>query len=157
MLLDGRDVIAQAQTGTGKTFAFMLPIIENINVTQSNVQALIIAPTRELAIQITSETKKLASSNGVNILAAYGGQDVASQVRKLKGNIQIIIGTPGRLLDHLRRGTIELWKLRFLVLDEADQMLHMGFLPDVEEILSQTSKHRQTMFFQLQCHSKCEH
>ncbi|MFA5522974.1 MAG: DEAD/DEAH box helicase [Tissierellales bacterium] len=147
LLLDGRDVIAQAQTGTGKTFAFMLPIIENINLTQSNVQALIIAPTRELAIQITSETKKLASSNGVNILAAYGGQDVASQVRKLKGNIHIIIGTPGRLLDHLRRGTIELWKLRFLVLDEADQMLHMGFLPDVEEILSQTSKHRQTMFF----------
>lgn len=147
LLLEGKDVIAQAQTGTGKTFAFMLPIIEKINVTQSSVQALIIAPTRELAIQITNEAKKLASSSGVNILAAYGGQDVASQVKKLKGNIHIVIGTPGRLLDHLRRGTVEFWKLRFLVLDEADQMLHMGFLPDVEEILSQTSKHRQTMFF----------
>lgn len=147
LLLEGKDVIAQAQTGTGKTFAFMLPIIEKINVTQSNVQALIIAPTRELAIQITNEAKKLSSSNGVNILAAYGGQDVASQVKKLKGNIHIVIGTPGRLLDHLRRGTVDFWKLRFLVLDEADQMLHMGFLPDVEEIMAQTSKHRQTMFF----------
>ncbi len=147
LLLEGKDVIAQAQTGTGKTFAFMLPIIENINVTKPDVQALIITPTRELAIQITNEAKKLIPANGAKILAAYGGQDVESQIRKLKGNIHIVIGTPGRLLDHLRRGTVEFWKLKFLVLDEADQMLHMGFLPDIEEILSKTSKHRQTMFF----------
>ncbi|MBS4538475.1 DEAD/DEAH box helicase [Clostridium sp. D2Q-11] len=146
-LLEGKDVIAQAQTGTGKTLAFMLPILEMIDVNQQAVQALIVAPTRELAIQITNEAKKLTKDSEVKILAAYGGQDVQSQVRKLKGNIHIVIGTPGRLLDHLRRETINFWKLKALVLDEADQMLHMGFLPDVEKIISHTSKHRQTMFF----------
>lgn len=146
-LLEGKDVIGQAQTGTGKTLAFMLPIMEKIDTSQASVQALIITPTRELAIQITAEARKLASANGAKILAAYGGQDVAGQIRKLKGNIHIVIGTPGRLLDHLRRETIDFWKLKVLVLDEADQMLHMGFLPDVEDIIAQTSKHRQTMFF----------
>lgn len=146
-ILKGEDIIGQSQTGTGKTLAFMLPIMEKIDTSQSSVQALIITPTRELAIQITTEARKLASVNGAKILAAYGGQDVEKQIKKLKGNIHIVIGTPGRLLDHLRRGTIDLWKLKNLVLDEADQMLHMGFLPDVEDIISQTSKHRQTIFF----------
>lgn len=146
-LLAGKDVIAQAQTGTGKTFAFMLPIMENIDVKKSDIQALIVAPTRELAIQITNEAKKLSEENGVRILAAYGGQDVQGQIKKLRGDIHIVIGTPGRLLDHMRRGTVNFGKLKALVLDEADQMLHMGFLPDVEAIISQTPKTRQTMFF----------
>ncbi|ABR49478.1 DEAD/DEAH box helicase domain protein [Alkaliphilus metalliredigens QYMF] len=146
-LLAQRDVMAQAQTGTGKTLAFILPILERVNVEKPTIQALIITPTRELAIQITAETKKLAEVKGINILAAYGGQDVEQQLRKLKGSIHIIIGTPGRLLDHLRRKTINLGKLSMLVLDEADQMLHMGFLRDVEDIMTHIPKRRQNMFF----------
>lgn len=146
-LLDGQDVIAQAQTGTGKTLAFALPIMERIKPESPFVQALIITPTRELALQITTEVKKLASVIGVNVLAAYGGQDVESQVKKLKGAIHIVIGTPGRLLDHLRRGTVQLNGLSMLVLDEADQMLNMGFLKDVEEIIAQSPYKRQTMLF----------
>ncbi len=147
MLLMGKDIIAQAQTGTGKTLAFILPMMEKIDVNKTNVQALIITPTRELAIQITAETKKLAAEKKVNILAAYGGQDVEQQIRKLKGNIHLVIGTPGRLLDHLRRKSISLAQLEMLVLDEADQMLHMGFLKEVEDILRQTPKNRHTMLF----------
>ncbi|SDK73778.1 DEAD/DEAH box helicase [Natronincola ferrireducens] len=147
LLLEGRDVIAQAQTGTGKTLAFVLPIMERIDTTKDFVQALIITPTRELALQITQEAKKLAPAKDMNILAAYGGQDVEKQIHKLKGDIHMVIGTPGRLLDHLRRGTIDFRQLKILVLDEADQMLHMGFLQEVKEIIEQTSKERQTMCF----------
>jgi len=146
-ILKGNDVVAQAQTGTGKTFAFLLPIMQNINIDKEQIEGLIIAPTRELAIQITKEAKMLAEVNGLNILAAYGGKDVNAQIKKLKGNINIVIGTPGRLLDHLRRGTINLGKLKYLVLDEADQMLHMGFLPDIEDIISATPKSRNTLLF----------
>jgi len=146
-LLGGKDVIAQAQTGTGKTLAFMLPIMERINVNKPDVQALIITPTRELAIQITVEAKKFAPVNGVNILAAYGGQDVEQQIRKLKGAVHVVIGTPGRLLDHLRRKTVDFSKVELLVLDEADQMLNMGFLQDVEQIIHKTPSKRQTMLF----------
>lgn len=147
LLMDGKDVIGQAQTGTGKTLAFVLPMIENIETDKSSVQGLIITPTRELAIQITEEIKKIAPTKGINILAAYGGQDVERQIHKLKGGIHIVIGTPGRLLDHLRRKTINFGQLKFLVLDEADQMLQMGFLGEVEEIIAQTPKRRQTMLF----------
>ncbi|MCX7922974.1 MAG: DEAD/DEAH box helicase [Clostridia bacterium] len=146
-LLTGKDVIAQAQTGTGKTLAFLLPIMEKINVNKSSVQALIITPTRELAIQITAEARKLAVVKGVAILAAYGGQDVEQQIRKLKGNIHLVIGTPGRLLDHLRRKSVNFGELNTLVLDEADQMLSMGFLNEVEQIIKQASRKRQTMLF----------
>lgn len=146
-LLKEKDVIAQAQTGTGKTLAFLLPIMKKIDVNQSNVQALIITPTRELAIQITTEAQKLTADKGIKILAAYGGQDVDRQIKKLKGNIHIVIGTPGRLLDHIRRKTVDFRRLKMLVLDEADQMLQMGFLQDVEEIIRHTPKDRQTMFF----------
>ncbi|MGB8954374.1 MAG: DEAD/DEAH box helicase [Tumebacillaceae bacterium] len=146
-LLLGNDVIAQAQTGTGKTLAFVLPILEQIDVTQSSVQALVITPTRELALQITGEVRKLAPAVGAKVLAAYGGQDVEAQMHKLRGAIHMVIGTPGRLLDHLRRGTVDFGDLRMLVLDEADQMLHMGFLQDVEQIINQTSNQRQTMLF----------
>src|SRR5665647_1445521 len=147
ILLEGQDIIAQAQTGTGKTLAFVLPILEAIDLNKSAVQALIITPTRELAIQIAAEVKKLAPAVGANVLAAYGGQDVDKQVHKLKGDVHIVIGTPGRLLDHLRRETVNFGKLDKLVLDEADQMLHMGFLAEVEEIIAQTPTRRQTMLF----------
>jgi ATP-dependent RNA helicase DeaD len=147
LLLQGLDVIAQAQTGTGKTLAFLLPILERVDVTQSAVQALILTPTRELALQITDEARKLAPVVGANVLATYGGQDVESQVKKLAGATHVVVATPGRLLDHLRRGTISLDQVAMLVLDEADQMLHMGFLPEVEQIIEQVAADRSTMLF----------
>ncbi len=143
----GKDIIAQAQTGTGKTLAFLLPLFDTNDSEIQGIQGLIITPTRELAIQITAEARKLAHFKKLNILAAYGGQDIESQTRKLKGNIHLVIGTPGRILDHMRRKNIALNHIRYLVLDEADQMLHMGFLPDVEAIISQTPKKRQTLCF----------
>ncbi|MGZ7442485.1 DEAD/DEAH box helicase, partial [Paenibacillus sp. TH7-28] len=148
VLMAGEDAIVQAQTGTGKTLAFLLPILENIRVDKPEAQALIITPTRELALQITAEARKLAAAReGLSLLAAYGGQDVERQLRKLKGGAQLVIGTPGRLLDHLRRGSLTLGAVRMLVLDEADQMLHMGFLAEVEEIILQVPRSRQTMLF----------
>lgn len=147
ILLAGKDIIAQAQTGTGKTLAFLLPIMENADAKKTHVQALIITPTRELAIQITAEARKFMKDTGLNILAAYGGQDVEQQIRKLKGNIHIVIGTPGRLLDHVRRKTVDLSHLQVLVLDEADQMMDMGFLKDVELIIHKAPQKRQTMLF----------
>lgn len=147
ILLNGGDVIAQAQTGTGKTIAFALPILQRINTSKEQTQALILTPTRELAIQIKSELAKLAHAVGATILAAYGGQDVEAQIHKLKRSPHIVVATPGRLLDHMRRETINIGKLSMLVLDEADQMLHMGFLPEVESIITQTPKARQTMLF----------
>ncbi|MDM5330606.1 DEAD/DEAH box helicase [Neobacillus sp. CF12] len=147
-VMQGRDVIAQAQTGTGKTFAFILPILEKINPLASHVQALIVTPTRELALQITEEFQKLTNDmDGVDVLAVYGGQDVDKQLKKLKKNVQIVVGTPGRLLDHIGRGTVQLSEVSFLVLDEADQMLHIGFLKEVEDIIRETPKSRQTMLF----------
>ncbi|MFD0676823.1 MULTISPECIES: DEAD/DEAH box helicase [unclassified Paenibacillus] len=147
VVLSGDDVIAQAQTGTGKTLAFVLPILEKLDPKKSYTQALILTPTRELAIQITSEVQRWAPIKGISVLAAYGGQDVERQLKKLEGSIHLIIATPGRLLDHLRRGTVQLQRISTLVLDEADQMLHMGFLKDVEEIIIQTSPKRQTLLF----------
>lgn len=148
VLMSGEDVIVQAQTGTGKTLAFLLPILEKIRPDRTDAQALIITPTRELAIQITAEARKLAEAReGLSVLAAYGGQDVERQLRKLKNGTQLVIGTPGRLLDHLRRGSLTLGAVRMLVLDEADLMLHMGFLTEVEEIISLVPRSRQTMLF----------
>ncbi|WP_160724361.1 DEAD/DEAH box helicase [Bacillus sp. USDA818B3_A] len=148
LVLKRRDVIAQAQTGTGKTFAFILPILEKIDRNASHVQALIVAPTRELALQITEEIEKLiVHIEGLAVLAVYGGQDVAKQLKKLRRNPQIVVGTPGRLLDHIRRETIHLGEIQFLVLDEADQMLHIGFLGEVEEIIKETPATRQTLLF----------
>lgn len=148
LLMEGKDIVAQSQTGTGKTFAFVLPILEKIDAGNPHIQALIVTPTRELALQITNEIKKLiADMEGVNILAVYGGQDVESQLKKLKKNIHIVIGTPGRLLDHIRRETVDFSQTSFLVLDEADQMLHIGFLNEVEDIIEQTPSSRQTLLF----------
>jgi len=147
-ILAGKDIMAQAQTGTGKTFAFVLPLLEKINRNIDAVQALIVTPTRELAIQITHEFNKLIEKwEDVNVLAVYGGQDFDKQLNKLKAGRQIVVGTPGRLLDHIRRGTIDLSEVSFLVLDEADQMLHIGFLAEVEDIIKVTPESRQTMLF----------
>lgn len=147
LLFKDLDVIAQAQTGTGKTLAFALPMLQRVQNDKEQVQGLILTPTRELALQITTELKKLAPAVGANVLAAYGGQDVDSQIRKLQRAPHIVVATPGRLIDHMNRGTINLGKLSMLVLDEADQMLHMGFLPEVESIITQTPRARQTMLF----------
>lgn len=147
LIKNGKDVIAEAQTGTGKTLAFLLPIIENISPDKNHVQALIVSPTRELAIQITEEAKKLQGSRNINVLAAYGGKDIGSQLNKLKGNIHLIVATPGRLLDHLNRKTIDLSKLNTFVLDEADQMLFMGFKNEVEAILRHVPKKLQILCF----------
>ncbi|WP_079526644.1 DEAD/DEAH box helicase [Halobacillus hunanensis] len=142
-LLAGKDVLAKAQTGTGKTLAFLLPILQKIEVDKNEVQGLIITPTRELAIQITNEAKKLLPT-GCNVLAVYGGQDVAAQARKLNGRAHLVVATPGRLLDHVRRETITLVNVNHVVLDEVDQMLEAGFLSDVADILLQTPESRQT-------------
>ena len=148
MIIEGKDVIAQAQTGTGKTLAFVLPIIEKINTQNDEVQALILTPTRELAQQISKEIKRMIENvEELNVLAVYGGQDVEHQLKKLKGAQHIVVATPGRLLDHIRRATIDLSTVQMLVLDEADQMLHMGFLPEVEDIIYETLSTRQTMLF----------
>nr|WP_239717066.1 DEAD/DEAH box helicase [Paenibacillus sp. 19GGS1-52] len=146
-LVQGLDVIARAKTGTGKTLAFLLPIMDKIYIERAYPQALILAPTRELALQITEEARKLARHTEVKILAVYGGQDVEKQLRKLEGGRHLIIGTPGRILDHMRRGTLDLDNVKMLVLDEADQMLHMGFLEDVETIITAVPYRRQTMLF----------
>ena len=147
LIKSGKDVIAEAQTGTGKTLAFLLPIFENLSSEGNHIQALIISPTRELAIQITKEAEKLSENTDINLLAMYGGKDIGAQLKKLKRNIHLVIATPGRLLDHIDRETVDLSKLKVLVLDEADQMLFMGFRNEVETILRYTSKNRQMLCF----------
>lgn len=147
-IMAGKDIIAQAQTGTGKTLAFILPILEKINLNTSHPSTLIVTPTRELALQITEEIEKLIMNlDGIHVLAAYGGQDVEKQLKTLRRNVQIVVGTPGRLLDHIRRGTLQLSQISCLILDEADQMLHIGFLNEVEQIIKETPSSRQSLLF----------
>ena len=147
LIINKKDIIAQSQTGTGKTLAFLVPMFENINPKENNIQGLIITPTRELAIQISEAAQKLNKAKDINILAAYGGKDIKSQLNKLKRNIHLVIATPGRLLDHLDRESINLKKLKTLVIDEADQMLLMGFKNEMEAIIKETNKKRQTLCF----------
>ncbi len=148
ILLEGKDVIGQAQTGTGKTAAFGIPIIETINLEIRNPQALVLCPTRELAIQITEELKELLKyKKGIEILAVYGGQPIDRQIKSLKKGVHIIIGTPGRVLDHIRSQTLRLDAVKKVVLDEADEMLDMGFREDIEIILAKTPSQKQTIFF----------
>ena len=147
LIKDYKDVIAQAQTGTGKTLAFLLPLFENISPDVCATHALIITPTRELALQITEEANQLAKGKAINVLAAYGGRNIGSQLNKLKGTIHLIIATPGRLIDHIERGTIDLNKVKTVVIDEADQMLLMGFRNEVDQILRATPRNRQTLCF----------
>lgn len=147
LLSETCDVIAQAQTGTGKTAAFGLPILERLDVKKIVPQALILAPTRELAIQVTEELASLRGTRPLHLLTVYGGQSISEQQRRLKRGAQIVVGTPGRILDLLRRGDLHLDSVEWVVLDEADEMLNMGFIEDVEEILAQvTSEHRMFLF-----------
>lgn len=147
-LLAGGDIIGQAQTGTGKTAAFGIPMIENTDAKAGCVQGLVLCPTRELAIQAAEELKKMAKYvSGVKIAAIYGGQDIEKQFRILRGKVSIVVGTPGRVMDHLRRGTLNLFNLRMLVLDEADEMLNMGFREDIETICKDLPHERQTALF----------
>lgn len=147
LILSGKDVIGEAQTGTGKTLAFLLPLFEKLSSKSPNIQALVLSPTRELAIQITQEAKKLAEAKAIGILPIYGGQDTAMQLKKLGKPVHLVIATPGRLLDHIGRKSIDLSKTTTFVLDEADQMLLMGFKNDVESITKQLPKKRQTLCF----------
>ncbi|XXM71554.1 DEAD/DEAH box helicase [Lysinibacillus sphaericus] len=145
--LEGKDIIGQAQTGTGKTTAFGIPMIEKIDMKNPNVQALVIAPTRELAIQVSEELYRIGSDKRARVLSVYGGQDIQRQIRAMKKNPHIIVGTPGRLLDHIKRRTLKLDNVETLVLDEADEMLNMGFIDDIESILETVPSTRQTLLF----------
>lgn len=147
LALEGEDLIGQAQTGTGKTAAFGIPIIQKINEKDRHIQALVMSPTRELCIQVADEISKIGRTKRVRVLPVYGGQPIERQIRSLKRGIQVVIGTPGRLLDHIRRGTIDLEYVNFLVLDEADEMLDMGFVDDMENIIKNVPPERQTMLF----------
>ena len=148
LMLEKKDVLGQAQTGTGKTAAFALPLLSNLNLRQKDPQVLVLAPTRELAIQVAEAFKKYASHmKSFHVLPIYGGQEYSGQIRGLKRGSHVVVGTPGRVMDHMRRGTLKLDKLSTLVLDEADEMLRMGFIDDVEWILEQTPKERQIALF----------
>jgi ATP-dependent RNA helicase DeaD len=147
-MLAGRDLIGQAQTGTGKTAAFAIPILEKIDLTVPGVQALVLAPTRELAIQVAEAVHVYSKYLGrVAVLPVYGGQPIQLQLKRLDRGVQVVVGTPGRIMDHLRRGSMRLDAVRVVVLDEADEMLRMGFIEDVEWILSQAPEGRQTALF----------
>ena len=147
-ILDGKDIIGQAQTGTGKTAAFALPILSQIDVSNTDPQALVLAPTRELALQVAEAFQGYASHiKGFHVLPIYGGQGYQVQLRQLRRAAHVVVGTPGRVIDHIKRGTLKLDNLKFLVLDEADEMLRMGFIDDVEWVISQTPKSRQVALF----------
>lgn len=147
LLKDQVDVIGQAQTGTGKTAAFGLPILEFVDPSLYQVQALILAPTRELAVQTAEEINSLKGDRRLEIAAVYGGASMELQLRKLKRGVHVVVGTPGRILDHLRRGSLHLEHLKFMVLDEADEMLDMGFIDDIEEVLKQTPAEKRMLCF----------
>ena len=146
-MLEGRDVIGQAQTGTGKTAAFGIPLVEKIDPADRRVQAIVLSPTRELALQTAGELMKLGKYRHVSVLPVYGGTPIERQLRELSRGVQVVIGTPGRVMDHMRRGTLDLSGVRLAVLDEADEMLDMGFRDDIETILQQTPEARQTALF----------
>lgn len=146
--LTGRDLIGQAQTGTGKTAAFGIPLLEKVDPKSKKLQAIVLCPTRELAIQVAEEIRNLSKYlHGIKVLPIYGGQEIVKQIRSLKAGSQIIIGTPGRVMDHMRRKTLRLEDVHTVVLDEADEMLNMGFRDDIETILKEVPEERQTILF----------
>ena len=150
MIIDGNDILGLAKTGTGKTAAFVLPILERLiekNKSGKGVRALIIAPTRELAEQINNAIIQLSKKTGLKSIAVYGGTPIKRQITAMKDGVDIVVGCPGRILDHLNQGTLGLTRVEFLVLDEADHMLDMGFLKDIEKIIKHTPKKKQTLFF----------
>ncbi|MDO5556250.1 MAG: DEAD/DEAH box helicase [Clostridia bacterium] len=147
-ILEGKDIIGQSQTGTGKTAAYGLPIIQKIDKTSKEIQSIVLCPTRELAVQVTEELRKfLKYDDNIKCLAVYGGQAIERQIMAIKKGVQIIIGTPGRVMDHMRRKTIKLNHVKIVVLDEADEMLNMGFEEDIETILKDVPENRQTVLF----------
>lgn len=146
LILDKKDMIGQAQTGTGKTAAFGIPMVEQV-YRKPFLQGIVLTPTRELAIQVSQELGKIAKYKGLKILPIYGGQPIGRQIRALKQGTNIVIGTPGRVLDHIKRQTLPLNNIKILVLDEADEMLDMGFIDDIEEIIKNTPEKRQTLLF----------
>lgn len=148
VLLTGKDIIGQAQTGTGKTAAFGIPMIQNVDPSLKKLQAIVLCPTRELAIQAAEEIRKLAKfMHGIKVLPVYGGQDITRQIRSLCQGVQIVVGTPGRVMDHMRRHTIKTANVKMIVLDEADEMLNMGFREDIETILKDMPEERQMVLF----------
>ncbi|MBS6196023.1 MAG: DEAD/DEAH box helicase [Clostridiales bacterium] len=148
VILEGRDVIGHAQTGTGKTASFGLPLLQKIDPASKKLQAIVLCPTRELAIQAATEIRNLAKYlHSIKVLPIYGGQDMGRQIRSLKGGVQVVIGTPGRVMDHMRRRTLKMADLHTVVLDEADEMLNMGFREDIETILKQIPQEHQTILF----------
>ncbi len=146
-LMTGRDVVGQSQTGTGKTAAFSLPILEQIDTENKAVQALILTPTRELAVQVSQAVKSFVGKQDLRVAAIYGGQSIDRQIFQLNRGVHIVVGTPGRVIDLLERGKLQLNQVKFMVLDEADEMLSMGFIDDVEKILAAAPKERQTALF----------
>ncbi len=147
-VMEGRDIIGQAQTGTGKTAAFGIPMLETVEMKDKAVQAIVLCPTRELAIQVADEIRNLAKfMHGVKVLPIYGGQEIVKQIKSLKTGVQIVVGTPGRVMDHMRRKTVKFGGVRMVVLDEADEMLNMGFREDIETILEGVPTERQTVLF----------
>ena len=146
-LLEGRDVIGQAQTGTGKTAAFGIPMVESIDLSERRVQGLVLAPTRELAVQIAGHISKISRYTGIRVCAIYGGEKINRQIKQLKSGVHIVVGTPGRIIDHMDRGTLRLRDVHTVVLDEADRMLDMGFVKDINRILDRVPKNRQTSLF----------
>ncbi|MGN0431304.1 MAG: DEAD/DEAH box helicase [Lachnospiraceae bacterium] len=148
ILMEGRDVIGQAQTGTGKTAAFGIPMLQRIDEKDRSLQGIILCPTRELAIQAAEELRKFAKyMHGIRMVPIYGGQDIERQIKSLKGGVQIVVGTPGRVMDHMRRHTLKLQNVKMVVLDEADEMLNMGFREDMETILGEIENEHQTALF----------
>jgi ATP-dependent RNA helicase DeaD len=146
-LLEGKDVIGQAQTGTGKTAAFGVPMVERLNPRVNTVQGLVLEPTRELAIQVADHISRFGKFAAFNVLPVYGGESIQKQINALKSGVQIVVGTPGRIIDHLERRTLNLASVKIVVLDEADRMLDMGFIDDIEYILSKVPANRQTSLF----------
>lgn len=148
VVLEGKDFIGQSKTGTGKTASYSLPMIEKIDASSKKVQAIVLCPTRELAVQVADEVRKfLKYQEGIKTVAIYGGQSIETQIKMLKKGVQIVIGTPGRVMDHMRRKTLKLDQVKMCVLDEADEMLNMGFEEDIETILKDVPEERQTVLF----------
>lgn len=147
LALEGKDVIGQAQTGTGKTAAFGLPTLDKIRTEENTIQALVIAPTRELAVQSQEELFRFGRDKGVKVRSVYGGSSIEKQIKALRSGAHIVVGTPGRLLDLIKRKALKLNNIETLILDEADEMLNMGFLEDIEAIISRVPEERQTLLF----------
>ncbi|MDQ2795631.1 MAG: DEAD/DEAH box helicase, partial [Actinomycetota bacterium] len=146
-LLSGRDVVGQAATGTGKTAAFALPLLQRLVPGGESPQALVLVPTRELAIQVAEATHRYGRGIGARVLAVYGGQPIPHQIRALRAGVDVVVATPGRAIDHLARKTVDFGELRTVVLDEADEMLDMGFAEDIEAIMAEVPEQRQTVLF----------